>query len=118
MEAYKMARDFAESFYHSSAWKKCRKAYIQYRQAVDGGICERCGKQLGKIIHHKIHLTPDNIDDPDISLSFDNLIYVCHECHNIIHGYAPELPERMVRYEFAPDGTPIPLRSTLRQGPP
>lgn len=104
-----MARDFAEAFYHSAAWKHCRASFIKHRQSVDGGICERCHVRPGKIIHHKIHLSPDNIDNPDITLSFDNLVYVCHECHNIIHGYAPDLPAGMVRYEFAPDGTPVPI---------
>lgn len=40
----------------------------------------------GEIVHHKIHLTPSNITNPEIALSFDNLILVCRECHAIEHG--------------------------------
>ena len=104
-----MARDFARQFYDSDGWRKCRLGYISHRRSIDGGLCEKCREQPGKIIHHKIHLTPDNITDPDIALGFDNLMYVCIECHNIIHGYAPELPERAVRYAFDLDGNPIPV---------
>jgi len=36
-------------------------------------------------VHHKIHLTPHNIDDPNITLSEDNLELLCRECHAIEH---------------------------------
>ena len=78
-------RDFAKQFYCSQAWKQCRAAYKQYRR----GLCERClAKGIytpGVIVHHKIHLTPDNIHDPNISLSFDNLQLLCRDCHAIEH---------------------------------
>ena len=80
-----MARDFAKSFYSSARWQKCRDSFIAHRISEDGGLCQRCHDRTGYIIHHKIHLTPDNIDDPDITLGFDNLEYVCLECHNLIH---------------------------------
>src|SRR5690606_33094450 len=47
---------WARSFYKSRAWQKCREAYIAYRH----GLCERCGAG-GKVVHHKVYLTPDNI---------------------------------------------------------
>lgn len=102
-------KEFARSFYYSTAWKKCRAAYISMREAADGGLCERCGEHPGYIIHHKVELTPDNINDPDVSLSFGNLMYLCHDCHNRIHGRAAELPERSVKYIFGPDGCPVPV---------
>lgn len=80
-----MARDFAKSFYNSAAWKHTSKAY---GDSVFW-ICERCGHE-GNIIHHKKYLNPNNIDNPDITLSWDNLMCVCTECHNIIHGYQQE----------------------------
>ena len=73
-------KPYAERFYKSAAWRKCRKAYIDSVY----GLCERCGHP-GKIVHHKIYLTPDNINDPNISLSFDNLEYLCQYCHNPEH---------------------------------
>ena len=48
------------------------------------GLCERC-QQLGKILHHKKKLTPQNIDDPDIALNWDNLEFLCLDCHNKEH---------------------------------
>ena len=104
-----MARDFAKSFYQSKEWEKCRAAYIASRRAIDGGLCERCGARPGVIIHHRIHLTPQNISDPDISLSHVNLQYVCHACHDEIHGNSARLPGGMVKYRFGPDGQPVPV---------
>ena len=73
-------RDFARAFYQSKAWKKTR-AYIFLR---DMGLCTRCGKP-GEIVHHKQHLTPNNIDDPNITLNEDNLELLCRDCHAIEH---------------------------------
>ena len=102
-------RDFARSFYYSTAWKKCRKAYIAHRNSIDGGMCEECHEHPGYIIHHRIELTPDNITDPNITLNMDNLMYVCHDCHNRIHGNVTDLPERAILYTFGPDGSPVPM---------
>lgn len=65
----------------TQAWKKCRKAYISYA----GGLCERCYRNglivPGKIVHHKIHLTPETIKDPAMAYGFDNLELLCEACH-------------------------------------
>ncbi len=73
-------KDFAKSFYLSTAWRKTR----DYIFARDMGLCVRCGKP-GAIVHHKVHLTARNINDPDITLSEDNLETLCRECHAIEH---------------------------------
>ncbi len=73
-------KEFAKSFYLSSAWRKTRKAILKR----DFGLCVRCGKP-GDIVHHKIHLTPANINNLDITLSADNLETLCRECHAIEH---------------------------------
>ena len=73
-------RDFAKEFYQSKAWRETR-AYIFKR---DFGLCVRCGKP-GEIVHHKRYLTPDNIDDPSVSLNEDNLETLCRECHALEH---------------------------------
>ena len=61
------------AFYHTAAWLKCREAYI----ASVGGLCERCAAKgiirTGDIVHHKEWITEQNINDPEILLSFDNL---------------------------------------------
>lgn len=100
-----MAKDFAKSFYSSAAWKHCRASYIAKRMAVDGGLCEECGGDLGYIAHHKERLSPSNIGDAAVSLNHDNLAYVCKACHD-------EMEEHLVtmsrpRAVFTPDGQPI-----------
>ena len=77
-----MAQDWAKWFYNSAAWLKCRADYI----SKVNGLCERCPKPTeGLILHHKIELTPDNINDPNVALNQDNLEFLCLDCHNAIH---------------------------------
>lgn len=80
-----MAREFAKTFYNSPAWKRCRKLY---RQSVNG-LCERCLAQghtvPGDIVHHKVELSPANINDTKITLGWSNLELVCIDCHNKEH---------------------------------
>ena len=74
-------QEWAERFYNSTAWKKCREAYkkiVHYQ-------CEMCGG-VGEIVHHIEPLTPDNINDPDVSLNFRNLRLLCRKCHGATHG--------------------------------
>ena len=84
-KGYTMAKDFAKAFYGSPAWIGCREAYKKYK----GGLCERCkAKGLivpGKIVHHKCYLTPENINNPDISLNWENLELLCKACHEEEH---------------------------------
>ena len=76
-----MAQEWAIKFYNSTAWEKCRSAYIQ----SVFGLCEKCGRP-GVIVHHKEKLTPVNINDPNVTLSFENLEYLCQDCHNREHS--------------------------------
>lgn len=76
----RVVKPWAARFYRSKAWRKCRDAYFAYRH----GLCERCGAG-GKIVHHKTYLSPENIDDPDVALNWDNLELVCQTCHNQEH---------------------------------
>ncbi|MED4530925.1 HNH endonuclease [Metabacillus fastidiosus] len=73
-------KDYAKKFYKFTAWRKCRASYFAYRH----GLCERCTGP-GKIVHHKKYITPENIDDPIITLSFSNLELLCQDCHNREH---------------------------------
>ena len=52
----------------------------------------------GKIVHHKIWLTPDNIHDTSITLNWDNLMLVCQDCHAKEHK--TEAHERYFIDEF------------------
>ena len=78
-------KDFAERFYNREPWLSVRASYISKRMRIDGGLCERCHERLGYIVHHKIELTAENINDPAIALNQDHLEYVCLECHNKEH---------------------------------
>lgn len=78
-----MAKDFALAFYRSKAWLDCRKAYISSVY----GLCEGCKDGTpGRVLHHKILLNKDNITNPDIALNWDNLEYLCVDCHAIRHS--------------------------------
>lgn len=66
-------------------------------------ICERCGR-LATIAHHKIHLNPSNINDPNITLNWDNLMAVCLDCHNSLHGNGGACVEGV---SFDENGDPV-----------
>lgn len=73
------------SFYHTAAWLSCRASYL----ASVGGLCERCyAKGIvrpARVVHHKEYISLDNITDPSVLLSFDNLEALCQDCHNAEH---------------------------------
>lgn len=100
-----MARAFAKAFYNSAAWIKTSRAYAESRF----WICERCHRPIkGQyIVHHKIHLSPENIHDPDISLNWSNLMLLCNDCHNAVHHHQKKLKRKVL---FSPDGQVIGLK--------
>lgn len=100
-----MAKEFAQKFYHSAAWHHARNAYIAKRIAVDGGMCEHCHKRNGYIVHHVIELTPDNINDPNVTLNENNFQYWCKPCHDNEH--LPSHENGVMYCEFDADGNPI-----------
>ncbi len=75
-----MAKDYAKSFYNGKAWKDTQAAYM----ASQCYVCERCGG-MARIVHHMKYITPQNIHDPNITLSWDNLKALCIDCHNAEH---------------------------------
>ena len=89
-----MAADSIEAFYSSWVWVKCRKAYTTSKS----GLCERClARGLivpGAEVHHKTRLTPDNVNNPDISLNWDNLELLCTACHKAEHTAAHKQGKR------------------------
>ena len=78
-------RDFARKFYGSQAWKNVR----DFCKKRDRYLCQDCLKKHlyrpADEVHHIIELSPENIDDPEISLNPDNLVSLCHECHEARH---------------------------------
>lgn len=95
-----MAKAFAEQFYKSIEWKRCRNEFVKSRR----GLCENClAKGIitpGVIVHHVIELTPENIYSPEISLSWDNLKLLCRQCHADVHDYT----KKPKRYTIGPFG--------------
>lgn len=85
------------SFYGSTAWKKVREDVKQR----DHYECQRCAyykrlttsfKPRDLHVHHICELEKF----PHLALNLNNLITVCHNCHNIIHDRFQEviiLPE-------------------------
>ena len=73
-------------FYKTDAWKNCRDAYAK----SVGGLCERCLKkgryEPGEIVHHRVHLNAQNINDPTVSLNWNNLELLCRQCHGDEHA--------------------------------
>lgn len=80
-----MAREFARSLYTSKAWSELRFNLIISR----GPICNRCKDVVldpsHLVAHHKIQLTPININNLDIALNPSNIEIVCSRCHNKEH---------------------------------
>ena len=75
-----MAQEYAKSFYNGKAWTRCRDAFMKSKYY----ICERCGV-AALIVHHKEYITPENINNPEITLNWNNLEALCIDCHNREH---------------------------------
>jgi len=88
-------KDWAKAFYLGKSWKQCSRQYMESRHH----ICERCGEPA-KICHHKIYLTRNNINNPYITLCWDNLEALCQDCHNKEHHKT----EPKLRYRFDEEG--------------
>ena len=99
-------KEFAQAFYKSRAWRDCRKAYKASRIQADGGLCEVCHEALGYIVHHKIQLTPENINDPSITLNPALLSYECKACHDGHDGHGLN-KSKPLRCAFDPEGQPV-----------
>ena len=94
-------QDFAKAFYKSKRWQHTRLSYLKSK----GGLCERCLKKglynPAVIVHHKVYLDQDTINDPEISLSYSNLEALCRECHEEEHSRSGR------RYKINDDGTVV-----------
>ena len=85
-----------KALYQSKAWKRIRQS-IWLKQNLLCGVCGKPvyvdgiseyipkGNRRTGIVHHKIWLDNQNIDDENITFNEDNLIGVCKECHENIH---------------------------------
>ena len=92
-----------EKFYVSRAWRSCRASFIKSR----GGMCEECWKhgiiETGSKdrpleVHHIIPLTDQNINNPAVTYSWNNLQLLCKDCHDKKKDKPPK------RWRVDPDG--------------
>ena len=92
---------WAESFYKSKRWQSTRLAYIKSK----GGLCERCLKRglyrPAQVVHHKTYINQDNINNPTITLDWNNLEALCKDCHQEEHTRSGQHG----RYKILSDGT-------------
>lgn len=95
-----------EAFYITWKWRKCRAAFAKSK----GNLCERClkrgviqpgSKERPLEVHHKVPLTADNINDPNIALAWDNLMLLCKDCHD------EEKAHKTKRWRIGADGRVI-----------
>lgn len=70
----------------------CRKPWrdLSYSLKIEAnGKCNRCKESILDfkylIAHHKVELTEDNVDEPNISLNPKLIEIICHQCHNKEH---------------------------------
>lgn len=82
-------KQYAERFYKGKAWQATREAYSKSK----GYLCENCLEHgvvtAGEIVHHIRPITRENIDNPEITLSWDNLRLLCRPCHEQAHRQKP-----------------------------
>lgn len=116
-----MSYGIRKDFYQSKAWKQVRKN-IWIKQNL---LCAECGKPVyvdglseylpkekrrTGIVHHKIWLDNNNIEDDNITLNEDNLIGICKECHEKIHHANMSCRKGLT---FDEEGNIIPQRKDL-----
>lgn len=115
-----VAREFAKAFYNSRLWRdEIRPSILKrdkYRCQMDG--CYNPAEE----VHHIKHLTPENINDVNITVNPKNLISLCGECHKSIHkgdkvaGLKKRATTQSIipEIEFDEDGYPIPVAQSPR----
>ena len=93
-------------FYNSQEWRSFRELLISERtNKVDGIIYdEYSGEPLLKsydiVLHHKIPLTMQNVNDYSVSLNPENIQIVSQKSHNEIHKRFGYCTERKVYFVY------------------
>lgn len=95
-----MAKEWAKAFYSSKAWQDCRRQALRR----DLYTCAYCSDRAREV-HHVIPIDKKNITDASVTLNPDNLISLCHSCHDkITKGFTGDLADG---YAFSDDGQVI-----------
>ncbi|MBU5214497.1 HNH endonuclease [Heyndrickxia oleronia] len=107
-----------KSFYASDEWITLRLTLINER----GNRCERCKELIPRsrdiIGHHKVELTPENVNDRNISLNPNLIELVCFDCHNKEHNRFGYQSERQVYLVYGPplSGKTSFVRQQIKRG--
>jgi len=73
-------------------------------------LCQDCGKPA-EHVHHITHLNELNVGDANVSLNLNNLVCLCHRCHDKRHTGEHANGRRMQEnnpYTFDANGMLIP----------
>ena len=108
--------DKIHKFYCTQEWRD-----LSYNSKIAaGGKCSRCGyiadKMSELIGHHKIELTEDNVDDPNISLNPENIEVICQQCHNKEHRRFGNKQNVYIVYGSPLSGKTTLVKEIMRQG--
>jgi thymidine kinase len=94
MSFYKENRPKQKKFYDSKKWLKLSDKYKK-----EHPLCERCLAagiaSVTEHVHHKIELTEETVDVPEIALNEDNLEALCFNCHQKEHHSLSEVDEAL-----------------------
>lgn len=72
----------AERIYQWSVWAR-KRSYIMKRDHNECQYCKAKGShRRARCVHHIVEIK----DRPDLALDNDNLIALCHQCHDAIHN--------------------------------
>ena len=113
MRDYIKRRDELGKFYKSKQWEQVRQVALMR----DKFLCQRCGRPA-EIVHHKTRLSPENVNDPSISLNLKNLESLCSDCHFEEHRgehCRGRINEEKNPYTFDENGLLIPKKSEGRK---
>ena len=103
-------------FYTSKEWLDFRAVLIEQRKHADGFVYDEItGKRIVKaydiILHHKIELTLENVNDANITLNPENIQIVSFKTHNAIHNRFG----RWTRHIYLVYGCPLAGKKTYVQ---
>lgn len=108
-----MAYSTLQAFYTSKEWADFRQVLIAERTAADGFVYDEItGNPIVKaydiILHHKIELTLENVNDANIALNPANIQIVSFRTHNEIHNRYG----RWTRHIYLVYGSPLAGKAT------
>jgi len=96
-----------ENFYQSKEWERFRLTIIDERTKADGFIYDEVTnkpilRMYDLILHHIEELTPENVNDYNVSLNPQNIMVVSHKTHNLIHDNFNNYSRQQVFLVYGP----------------